>query len=184
MRKVVLMGAGVIVVALVASVAFASASQHDVGTTWGGSFARSTTGSSAAAALDNDGDQRLVVVSRNESLVDIDNPPEGFSQGDEQAVSSPLYDPDGGRTGFLDVHVLVTFLDKASSRERDLVTFTSTLPGGQLEANGVFRFSENRLSTTAAITGGTGRYDDVGGDVLVEFLGDTVRLTYDVEELE
>ena len=157
MRKTLVIVASVGVLAVVGGMTLASASRHDAQHAWGAPFARSTVGGSAAVAFDSDGDERLVLISRNESFVNIDNPPEGFSQGDQQAISSPLFNSGGEKVGFLDVHVVVTYLNEQARRERELVTFTATLPGGQLEATGVFRFSENAMRTTAGITGGSMR---------------------------
>lgn len=68
---------------------------HDAGLSIKGSA------SASQVANDNgDGDQRLVVIHRDESVVSIDNPPEGFSQGDEQAISGPLFTPRGERSAF------------------------------------------------------------------------------------
>jgi hypothetical protein len=43
---------------------------------------------------------------------------------------------------------------------------------------------ETQDSFTAAITGGTGRYDEAGGDVLVQVISENaVRFVYDLEDL-
>lgn len=127
---------------------------------------------------------RLVLIARNFTETSIDNPPEGFSQGDEEAVSAALFRRNGDRVGGLDAHDVITFLDEAAGRARVQVVFTASLRSGRITATGVFVSTEETvLSASAAVTGGTRRYREAGGDVQAIFTEDAVRLVYDLEDL-
>lgn len=115
-----------------------------------------------------------MVFSRNETATDIDNPPAGFSQGDEIVVSSPLFNRAGARVGRLDVHGVIT----SAVLPRNIAiqwVFTATLAKGQITAQGV---QTEEFSFKAAVTGGTGAYRNARGQVVVRFLANQVRLTY------
>lgn len=185
MRRVMAVVAGVVVLGLVASMTVVSAERRAPENDWGLPIATSGTGKSASSAADDDGDTRLVVVSRNATETDIDNPPEGESQGDEFVITSPLF-KGGKRVGRLDVHGVVTEVNLEEGVFAFQVTFTATLSGGQIVSTGVAVFDEETdNSFTAAITGGTGRYDEAGGDVLARFVSDdAVRFVYDLEDLD
>jgi hypothetical protein len=184
MRRVMALVAGIVLLGLMASVTVVSAERRASKNSWGLPIATSGTSSSASSARDDDGDKRIVVVSRNATDTDIDNPPEGESQGDEFVVTSPLFKK-GKRVGRLDVHGVVTEVNLEENVFAFQVTFTATLRGGQIVSTGVGVFDEpTDNSFTAAITGGTGRFDEAGGDVVVRFVGaDAARFTYDLEDL-
>jgi hypothetical protein len=130
------------------------------------------TGSDISAA------QIIVVFSRNQTETDIDNPPAGFSQGDEVVVSSPLFNRAGARVGRLDVHGIFT----SAVLPRGIAiqwVFTATLAKGQIAAQGVQTEAQTEVvSFKAAVTGGTGAYRNARGQVVVRFLANQVRLTY------
>jgi hypothetical protein len=176
--------AGIVVLGLMASMTVVSAERRASKNDWGLPVATSG-GSSASVAGDKDGDQRLVVVSRNATETMIDNPPEGDSQGDEDVVTSPLFKR-GKRVGRLDVHTVFTEVNLEEGTFAFQATFTATLRGGQIVSTGVGVFDgPTDNSFTAAITGGTGRYDEAGGDVVVTFVSDeAVRFVYDLEDLD
>ncbi len=185
MKRVMVIMGGVVMLGLAASMMVVSAEERVPKTHWGLPVAASSTGDSATVAGHGDGDHRLVVVSRNETATDIDNPPEGPSQGDETAITSPLFRA-GKKVGRIDAHVVVTEVNFEEGVFAFQVTFTSTLPGGQIVSTGVAVFTEeSQNSFTAAITGGTGRFDDAGGDVRVTFVSENaVRFAYDLEDLD
>jgi hypothetical protein len=165
---------------IIGSMAFASgsgAARPAVG--WS---SRSTVRTTATASA-SDEDSALVVISRRPQITNVDNPPEGFSAGDLQAVTSPLFAPGGERRiGGLDVNLLVTLFN--AQRERDEVTLTARLPQGQIEATGSFLFSEQGVDLTLGVTGGTGRYRDVGGRLDIVFFGNNnARLTFHLVHL-
>jgi hypothetical protein len=113
----------------------------------------------------------IVVISRNETETDIDNPPAGTSQGDEGAVHSPLFTRSGAEVGTLDVHFVITSVDPFAIQ----AMFTASLSKGQLTAQGV---ATEEASFTAAVTGGTGAYRNARGQVTVRFQANQVVLTY------
>jgi len=108
------------------------------------------TGQAAAS-----GDPTITVVSKNEVETDVDEPPTGFSQGDEMTISSPLFDTSGKRVGHLDVHGAITATGVA--------TFTESGQGGGF---------------TAAVTGGTGAYQKTDGQVHVIFTSENPTTTF------
>jgi hypothetical protein len=177
--------AGVVVLGLVASMTVVSAERRAAKNSWGLPIATSAPGNSGSSRGDDDGDTRLVVVSRNATETNIDNPPEGESQGDEFVITSPLF-KGGKRVGRLDVHGVSTEVNLEEGIFAFQVTFTATLADGQIVSTGVGVFDdETDNSFTAAITGGTDRYDEAGGDVLVRFISDdAVRFAYDLEDLD
>jgi hypothetical protein len=114
----------------------------------------------------------IVVISRNETQTDIDNPPAGLSQGDEGVVHSPLFNRAGARVGMLEVHFVFTSIQPMVIQ----AVFTASLAGkGQIAAQGVATAGP---TFTAGVVGGTGAYQNARGQVLVEFLANAVRLTY------
>jgi hypothetical protein len=185
MRRVVAIVSGVVLLGLLASMTVVSAERRAPKNAWDLPVATSGTGGSASSKDDDDGDERIVVVSRNATETNIDNPPEGESQGDEFVITSPLF-KGGKRVGRLDVHGVTTEVNLEEEIFAIQVTFTATLSGGQIVSTGVGVFDEpTDNSFTAAITGGTGRYDEAGGDVRVTLVSDTaVRFAYDLEDLD
>jgi hypothetical protein len=185
MRRVMAIVGIVVLLGVAASMTVVSAERHAPNNDWGLPIATSGKGSAASVAGNNDGDQRLVVVSRNATETQIDNPPAGESQGDEDVITSPLFRA-GKRVGRFDAHVVFTEVNLEEGVFAFQVTFTATLPGGQIVSTGVGVFDEETDDRfTAAITGGTGRYDEAGGDVRVQFVSeDAVRFVYDLEDLD
>ena len=113
----------------------------------------------------------IVVISRNETETDIDNPPAGLSQGDEGVVHSPLFNRAGARVGTLDVQFQFTSLQPMAIQ----AAFTASLSKGQITAQGVAGAGQ---TFTVAVTGGTGAYQNARGQVTVRFQANQVLLTY------
>lgn len=182
MRRLMAILAGVVVLGLVASMTFASASDDGrplrVGDLW--QKAPSSVAEDRATA-----DRRIVVVSRNEREAEIDNPPRGPSQGDEFVLSGTLHRPGMRRPiGRLDVHGVATLITRREFRF--LATIVANLPHGEIEATGVARFTERTAEFEFGVTGGTDAFDDVGGELNVlepEGPG-PVRLVYDLRDLD
>ena len=119
----------------------------------------------------------LVVFTRHEAHADVDEPPTGFSAGDESNITAQLVNSAGRRIGHADLHGAVTAVFANSARELD--TFTAVLRGGQITATADTTFTPSTQGLTAAVTGGTGKYHAVGGQVHVTFLSsNTSKLTY------
>jgi YD repeat-containing protein len=125
------------------------------------------------------GTTQVVVFTRNEHAVDVDEPPTGFSQGDESTTSAGEWNAAGQRVGHLDAAGTVTAVFQKSARLQ--FTFTSTLQGGTITATGVLIGSQSTQGFDAAITGGTGKYRGAEGEVHVQFLGPhSTRATYEL----
>ena len=126
------------------------------------------------------GTTQLVVLTRNEHAVDVDEPPAGFpSQGDESTTSAGLWNTAGQRVGRLDAAGTVTTVFMKAHTARLQFTFTSTLRGDQITATGVVIGSDATHGFDAAVTGGTGTYRGAEGEVHVQFLAqNSSRLTY------
>jgi hypothetical protein len=169
MKRPVAIAAGVALVGLVASMTFASASQ-DGGTrrlSWQRLVAAAPSAVKAGAA---DCDERLVVRERNASETEIDNPPEGFSQGDETAFAGDLF-RQGRKVGYDDGHAVFTLVTETEVRVE--VQATATVRGDEITVAGSLTFTEEAVpDPELSIVGGTGRYVDVGGEfTLVEQQG-------------
>ncbi len=135
----------------------------------------------AVADEDNDGDERLVLVERNATETFIDNAPEGDSQGDEIAFTGDLYWR-GKKVGYDDGQAVLTFLvPKESARFQ--VTFTATVRGDEINAAGSVTFSETAPDLELSVTGGTGKYKDVGGTVTVGDDGQNATFVFELERL-
>jgi hypothetical protein len=122
----------------------------------------------------NDKGRTLTVLlgTRESTVVDLGT--KGASQGDMRVVNAPLYDQSGKQSiGRLDAFCVVTDPADEPNERTQLAecTYTYTLPGGEISAQGSNPFP--RLSAppprvTDAITGGTGKYAGVRGEVILE----------------
>jgi hypothetical protein len=138
---------------------------------WGMPAAATAAPSQALPGPDITTATTIVVISRNETQTDIDNPPVGPSQGDEGVVHSPLFNRAGTRVGTLDVQFQFTSLQPMAIQ----AVFTASLSKGQIAAQGVAGAGQ---TFTVGVTGGTGAYQNARGQVTVRFLANAVRLTY------
>lgn len=124
-----------------------------------------------------EGATQVVVFTRHEHSVDVDEPPSGFTQGDETTTSAGLWNAAGTRVGHLDAAGTVTAVFAKSARIQ--FTFTATIRGGTLTATGVLIGSQTTQGFDAAVTGGTGKYRGAEGEVHVQFTGpDSSRATF------
>jgi hypothetical protein len=182
MKKIAALVASAVLVALVATMTFASASQQRPAKklSWHGLVKAAPA---AVESSNNDRDERVVVVERNSVETDIDNPPEGFSQGDEFAASADLY-RGGKKVGYDDLHGVVTFMSETQVRFE--LTATVTVRGSQITVVGSVAFSEDESSSEISlpVVGGTGRYDDVGGELTVVEQRNAARLVFDLKHLD
>jgi hypothetical protein len=83
------------------------------------------------------GTTQLVVFTRNEHSVDVDEPPAGFSQGDESTVSAGMWNAAGQRVGRLDAAGTLTAVFQQAQTARGQFTFTATVRGSQITATGI-----------------------------------------------
>jgi hypothetical protein len=158
---------------LAGGITIASASQQAPATNaWGmPTSATATQRQALPASPDITTATTIVVISRNETTTDIDNPPAGPSQGDEGVVHSPLFNRADAEVGTLDVHFVITSLDPFAVQ----AVFTASLARGQITAQGV---AGEGQAFTAAVTGGTGAFQNARGQVRVSFQANQVVLTY------
>lgn len=125
------------------------------------------------------GTTQLVLFTRNEHPVDVDEPPAGFSQGDESTVSAGMWNAAGQRVGRLDAAGTITAFFQQTHTARQQFTFTATVRGSQITATGVLIGSDTTQGFDAAVTGGTGKYRGTEGEVHVQFLANnSSRFTY------
>jgi hypothetical protein len=136
---------------------------------------------SSASPKDNDdghhnndkGRTLTVLLGTRESTV-VDLGTKGASQGDMRVVNAPLYDKSGKQSiGRLDMYCVTTDpADKPNKKANIAVcTITFTLPDGEISVQGSNPFP--RLSApppraSDAITGGTGKYTGVRGEVILK----------------
>ena len=129
-------------------------------------LAGSLTLTSANASSDS---FRLISVTKQTKDVDVG--PKGPSLGDFFVFSDNVYE-DKRRVGTLDGVCHVTRLTGKTGRQQCVAT--RKLRDGLLTAQTAFAFDpKGPLEVTLAITGGTGRYSDAGGEAHVKFLSDT-----------
>ena len=171
-RKLVISGLGFILVATVVlvGVSLASASSGSGARVWGAPA--SMVHFSKAAPVVAAGDPTTIVVfTHHERETDVDEPPSGFSQGDESAITSALFNQAGTRVGHIDVQSVITGVFPTAQMARAQFTFTATLAQGEITATGVATFGGSTTGFTAAITGGTGAYTTTDGQVHVTMAG-------------
>lgn len=178
MRRLMAIVAIGVLLSVVASMTWAGASNSKAKkVSW-----RSLVSSAPAVADgDNDGDERLVLVERNATEVEIDNAPEGFSQGDEVAFSGDLY-KHGKKVGYDDGQAVLTFVSEELVRFH--ATFTATVRGDEINGAGSVTFKETgTVDFELSVTGGTGKYDDVGGEVTIVEQGEDIKFVFELEHL-
>jgi hypothetical protein len=103
-----------------------------------------------------------------ETQIDLGEP--GLSPGDQQVLTEDLY-RDGKRVG--EAHIVCTIVrvtpDPAVTGQ---CVSTATLPGGQIASQGVVSSAQIETSPfVQAVTGGTGRYAGVRGELTVAEAG-------------
>jgi hypothetical protein len=122
---------------------------------------------------DDNGGESFKITTVAKQFKDIDLPPKGESLGDQIVFSDDVYY--GGKVvGSLDGFCTLTRLDPKANEGHQQCLVTVSLPKGTLASQGVIVFRGEEVSGfTIAITGGTGRYSDAGGEAHVEFVSDT-----------
>lgn len=180
MRRLMAIVAIGVLLSVVASMTWAGASNSKAKkVSW-----RSLVSSAPAVAdEDNDGDDRLVLVERNLTETFIDNAPEGDSQGDALAFSGDLYWRDK-KVGYDDGQAVLTLLvPRKSVRFHATVTFT--VRGDEINAAGSVKFGATASDSDSelSVTGGTGKYKDVGGTVTISDEGQNATFVFELERL-
>jgi len=132
---------------------------------------------------DDHGDRRQVirVMSREVDSADLDLGKRGFSLGDRFVFSDNLF-RHGMRVGTDHGECMATRIH--GSRATFQCTATAVLRRGQITVQGAVTFAEDGSAPfRLAVTGGTGRFRDAGGQLTVhESSGATSMLTFVLEE--
>jgi hypothetical protein len=126
-----------------------------------------------AGAGDDDGDDDGNVIRVTATIVnqeEIDLPPSGFGAGDRVVLTHDLQ-RDGEDVGRSGAECTFVRSDATSSTAQCLATFD--LPGGQITVQGLVTFRQEPEQFTVAVTGGTGRYRDADGELIVEPVSET-----------
>ena len=109
--------------------------------------------------------------------VDVGQP--GPSLGDMNVITEDVY-KNGKRVGTSDITCTVVRIQMPKFAVECFNT--TTLPGGQITAQGIVTSDQiEKLPFVQAITGGTGAYAGVGGELTVDEAGDKpAELTFDL----
>jgi len=144
--------------------------------------------SSASSSSNDDhsdkGRSTLTVSTKTVQEKVLDLGAAGLSQGDMRVVNAPVYNKSGKeKVGRLDLFCVVTDPADESSEKAHMAecTFTFTLPGGEISAQGVDAFPEipgPPSKSIDAISGGTEDYAGVKGEVRFEARGNKVISTF------
>jgi hypothetical protein len=143
----------------------------------------------SASPKDNDDNnddkgRTLTVLTKTSEIKVVDLGPQGQSHGDMRITNAPLYNATGKeRIGRLDLFVVVTDPANESAEKAHMVEamYTYTLPGGEISAQGAGALptlTELTPRQVDAITGGTGKYAGVRGEVRIERRGNKVISTF------
>jgi hypothetical protein len=181
MKRVVAIAASLALVAFVASMTLASASQERSAKrpSW---HRLVTSAPSAAKGSHQHCDERLVVTELNATETEIDNPPEGFSQGDEVAFAGDLF-RGSELVGYDDGHAVFTLVTQTEVRIE--VQATATVQGDEITVAGSLTFTEEAApDPELSVVGGTGRYDDVGGEFTVVEQENHLRFVFCLNHLD
>jgi hypothetical protein len=133
---------------------------------------------------DSEGPNTLTVLTKTRHIEVVDLGAPGPSQGDLRAINAPLYNESGKeKLGRLDAFCTVTDPADESAEKAHMAQcpYTYTLPGGEISVQGVNAYP--KLSGPAprsadAITGGTGKYAGVRGELRHEPRGTKVIQTF------
>jgi hypothetical protein len=124
-----------------------------------------------ASATGRDSDHRGVEVLKLQfktvQIAEEDLGEEGFSAGDRFTLLDSLW-IDGKKAGELGIDCVSVDLDGQTGETAHCVA-TATLPGGQITTQGLIAFTDQPVQRfSLAVTGGTGDYRTVGGEIRVE----------------
>jgi hypothetical protein len=133
---------------------------------------------------DSEGRSTLTVLTKSAQEKVLDLGAAGLSQGDMRVLNAPLYNESGKeKVGRLDLFCVVTDPADEPSEKAHMAqcSYTFTLPGGEISAQGVDAFPELPglpSRSVDAISGGTEDYAGVRGEVHFEARGNKVISTF------
>jgi hypothetical protein len=144
-------------------------------------------GATFAGADHGDGKRGLTFFSTENALALLPVVAGKFSLGDRVVFSDDVFTAKGGKQVGTDggecTVVRVTDAATGSGVLQCLVTFS--LPGGQITTQALNTLTNGGFAgaQTGAITGGTGKYRDAGGQFTVEFLsGGETNVTFFIDD--
>ena len=109
----------------------------------------------------------------------LDLGPQGLSLGDQLISSGDLFSPKGGpKLGIDGVVCSIVRIEQNPNAVTNQCVATASLAGGQITAQGLVTFTGDQppSSFDFAVTGGTGDFEGVKGQVTVEPINDTDTL--------
>jgi hypothetical protein len=123
------------------------------------------------------------VVARTVQEAELDLGEKGFGIGDQFVFSEDLFSTDGRPTGQSGGSCTVVRVDERARSATTNCVATLAFPRGQVTLQGLVTFAEEGDQPfTVAVTGGTGRYQGVGGEMLIDERGEdslyTLRLRF------
>jgi hypothetical protein len=126
----------------------------------------------------------LTVLTKNRERDVVDLGPRGPGHGDIRVTNAPLYDESGKeRIGRVDLFSVLTDPADEPNEKAHMAeaTATYTLPGGEISAQGLRAYPQLSGPSSEgvdAITGGTGKYAGVRGEVRLETRGNKRIITF------
>jgi hypothetical protein len=141
-------------------------------------------GAVSASPDNNDEGRTLAVLTKTREARVVDLDPQGASHGDMRVLNAPLYNATGKqKIGRLDLFTVLTDpADEPSEKAHTVeATYTYTLPGGEISVQGVSALptlTEPAPRAVDAISGGTGKYAGVRGEVRIETRGNKATSTF------
>ena len=143
---------------------------------------RAVSASPDTAAKERSSTLTVLTKTREARVVDLG--PQGPTHGDMRVVNAPLYNESGKqRIGRLDLFCVVTDPADEPNEKAHMAeaTATYTLPGGEISAQGLRAYpqlSGPPSEGVDAISGGTGKYAGVRGEVRLETRGNKRIITF------
>ena len=132
----------------------------------------------------NDKGGTLTLMTKTREVEVLDLGPQGATHGDMRVVNGPLYNKSGKhKVGRLDQYCVTTDPADEPSEKAHIAecTATITLPGGEISVQGVRSYPKlSGLPSRGveAISGGTGKYVGVRGEVVLETRAKKVIATF------
>ena len=137
-----------------------------------------------SASPNNDKGRTLTVMTKTREVEVFDLGPQGATHGDMRVVNAPLYNESGKhKVGHLDQYCVTTNPADEPNEKAHMAecSATTTLPGGEISVQGVRSFPKlSGLPSRGveAISGGTGKYAGVRGEVVLETRAKKVIATF------
>jgi hypothetical protein len=123
----------------------------------------------------------LKLTTKTVDFAQVDAGQPGASLGDSTILTEDVY-RDGKKVGTSDISCTVVRLDKAADSFAMECLNTTVLSGGQISTQGyVTSDQEEQIPFKQAITGGTGAYEGVSGQLTIDDRGDgPAHLTFEL----